>query len=86
MDRRGEPRPDSAGRRDGDRNGWSVEFIAKSIGMSVHFVRDELRRGELVGTKFGKSWRVTTRNLLIYYSKNHWPVPESVRDALKMTG
>lgn len=86
MDRRTEARPESVGRRSGDKNGWSVSFIAKSIGMSVHFVRDELRRGELVGTKFGKQWRVTTRNLMAYYAKSQWPVPESVRDALKMTG
>ena len=48
------------------RLAWSLAEIAESTGLSVAFLRAEVRAGHLVVRRFGRRLLVTDRDLCLY--------------------
>jgi len=42
---------------------YNVEQLAEKLNLNAETVRRKLRKGEIIGTKYGKSWRITEEDL-----------------------
>jgi excisionase family DNA binding protein len=78
FDRRRTIRPGS-GRRATDQ-AWDTRAIAECIGMSLTFVQDEIRAGQIRGAKFGRHWRVHRDDVLLYLKARNYRIPPSLLD------
>jgi hypothetical protein len=62
----------------------TAQEAATLWGLSRNTVSDACRRGALRGRKSGKTWLVTTLDMLVYQKGRYWPdsIPAELKPAL----